>query len=393
MFRYTLLVLLAFIPLGCRSSMGTRKDASPGTEAGTADTTPDSLISSDGARLDLPAADAMPAVGVPKGFRINNHSNRTIYLQTDFPVDCQMSVFSEWETCTYFHSCLLLCPEVKQNCCVACEQNLELYAVPAGQTRAIPWDGRIFVKQAGLCSECLCDQAFPVTGGDYLASARVYTDYQCMPSGCKTTSDGIIQMATTVGPYVSTKVPFSLPFAGEEVVITITQLSFQDAGATDAPASSEIPDGHPAVDKPTTDKPADSSLADTARDLGPDVARAALSDVTGRTFKLSANEALPDAGLDGRSCSTSNPGAVYRLSFSADGTTVTIERTDGPQETPLTGTLRTTPSAGLNYDLKPTFAGGSLVVLRYGGDLIAQLAIFGSGAPVMWCIESPMRPV
>jgi hypothetical protein len=368
--------------------MGTRKDASPGTEAGTPYPTPDALISSDGTPLDLPTADAMPAVGVPKAFRVENHSNRTIYLQTDFPVDCQMSVFSEWQTCTYFHSCLLLCPEVKQNCCVACEQNLELYAVPAGQSRSIPWDGRIFVKQSGLCSDCLCDQAFPVTGGDFMAMARVYTDYQCMPSGCQTTPDGIIRMANTVGSYFSTKVPFSLPFAGQEVVITITQLPFQDAGSTDTPASNEITDG-----KLAADTPADPSRADTARDLASDVARAALSDVAGRAFKLSANEALPDAGLDGRSCSTSNPGAVYRLSFSADGTTVTIERTDGPQEAMLTGTLRTTPSAGLSYDLKPTFAGGSLVIQRYGGDLIGQLAILGSGVPVIWCIESPMMPM
>jgi hypothetical protein len=271
---------------------------------------------------------------------------------------------------------------------VACEQNLELYAIPAGQSRSIPWDGHIFLKQRGLCSECLCDQPFAVTGGDFTAAVRVYTDYQCMPSGCKTTSDGIIQMANTAGPYVSTTVPFSVPFADQEVVIAVTQVPILDAGARDTPASHETPDGTPAADRPAA-----SSPADAARDLVSEPARAALSDLAGRTYQIAASESLPDASLYGRSCGAGNPGAVYRLQFSDDGIRVTIERTDGPEEALLTGTVRTDSSAVLIYDLPPTFAGGLLTISREDGNLIGQLAILGSGVPVIWCVEAPMRPV
>lgn len=382
------LLVLLLIPLGCRTSMDTRRDASPGTEGGTAVTMPDALVPSDVARADLPAPDVGPAV--PKAFRVENHSDRTIYLQTDFPVDCQMASAAGWRSCTYFHSCSFLCSQViDKQCCVECERNLELYEIPAGQGRSIPWDGRIFTRQSDPCSQCQCDQPLSVEGGSFVAAARISLAYQCMPSGCQTSSDGIIRMATAAGPSSAYKVPFSIPFAGQEVVIDVTQLP--DAGV-DAGAP-EVPSSHVTFDsKPAMDTPADSPLADSARDGGSEVAPFSPSDVAGRTFELSANDALPDASLTGRSCMTSNPGAHYAVTFSKDGAKVTIERTDPIQEKILTGTLQPNSSSTLTYKIDNAFAGGTLRIRREGGDLIGQLVLYGSGVPVIWCIESPMRP-
>jgi hypothetical protein len=44
-------------------------------------------------------------------------------------------------------------------------------------------------------------------------------------------------------------------------------------------------------------------------------------------------------------------------------------------------------------DLTPTFAGGELNIRREEESLIGELVIYGSGAPVVWCIESPLRPL
>lgn len=385
MSKNRLLVLLVLIPLGCRTSMGKTKDASPGAEAGAAATLPDALVPSDAARPDL------PAVGVPKAFRIENHSDRTIYLQTDLPVACQMASAAGWQRCTYFQSCAFLCSQViNRQCCVECERNLELYEIPAGQGRSIPWDGRIFTKQADPCAECECDQPLSVEGGSFVAAARISLAYQCMPSGCQTSSDGIIRMATAAGPSSSYEVPFSIPFAGQEVVIDVTKLPEPgpDAGAPEVPPSHVTFDSQPAMDTP-----ADSPLADSARDGGSEVAPFSPSDVAGRTFGLSANDALPDAGLSGRSCATSKPGANYALTFSSDGTKVSIRRTDPIQEVDMTGTLQTGSSSTLAYSIDNAFAGGTLRIRREGGGLIGQLVLYGSGVPVIWCIESPMRPV
>jgi hypothetical protein len=346
-------------------------------------------MAADAPGLDLFSADTSTALGVPKAFRIENHTNHAIYLQADAPVDCQVGGTSGWQSCTYFHSCTRLCPQVqeKQSCCVYCEQSLGVYAIPAGQGRSIPWDGLIFVRQTGTCSECQCDQPIPVTGGDFEATARIYIDYTCRPGICTIPPDGFINTATTVGSYLSFRVPFSVPFAGEELVIDVSQASPLDASPPDVPVG---PDSKTAVDSP-----ADFFVIDTAstRDLTPQPTRATPADLAGRQFTIAADEALPDASLYGRSCGTSNPGAHYRLTFSDDGTHVTVVRADPIQETILTGTLGTGSSTTLDYELTPTFAGGSLSIRREGNDLIGNLSIHGSGVPVIWCIESPMRPV
>jgi len=173
----------------------------------------------------------------------------------------------------------------------------------------------------------------------------------------------------------------------DAAVIEVVQPPVLDAGAPDAPANKEAPDSNPSLDTPV-----DSLAPDTARDLGSEAMSAVLSEVAGGTFKISASEALPDASLSGRSCGTSNPGATYALTFSEDGTKVTIVRTDPVQEMILKGTLQASSSSTLTYNLDNAFAGGALSIRREGGNLIGELVLYGSGVPVLWCIESPMRP-
>jgi hypothetical protein len=374
-----ILAFLAFATLGCRTSMNKRPDASPGPETGIADAAVDARNAPDVARPDLPTADTLVATGMPKAFRVVNRSDRTVYVKSKYDLGCDVHDFSGSMPCTYFRSCSPLCSQVQdvQTCCVECEQDLTLYPIPAGQSLLMFWDGTFFVKQTSPCTDCQCD--LPRTGisATFEVTARIYTSYSCMPSGCKTIPDGMLDLAMPTGAFRTATTRFSVPSADEEVVL-IAELPDQDASTTDAPAK---------------EAPADATSAlDARRDWGADTSKTLLSEVSGRSFQIATSEALPDAGIDGRSCATSHPGAVYRLTFSDDGAKVTVVRTDPVQEPDLTGTL-TKSSSNLVYDLKPAFAGASLLVRRDGGNLIGELVMNGSGFPVIWCIESPMRPM
>jgi hypothetical protein len=207
----------------------------------------------------------------------------------------------------------------------------------------------------------------------------------------KDASPGIEAGSSDVASDTTVTVDVSHPdlSVNDAVAVEAPQFPLPDASTPDAlPDVPVSPDSNPIVDTST-----DSSPADSTRDLAAETVRTLLADVAGRTFQIAADETIPDAGLYGRTCGNSNPGAVYRLGFAAEGAKVTIVRTDDTQEVILTGNLKTTSSSSLSYDLAPTFAGGTLSLRRDGDGLIGQLAILGSGVPVIWCIESPMRPV
>lgn len=373
------LALLAFAALACRTSMNKRQDANP--EAGLTNASPDVLNAPDLPRPDSNGADT-GTEGVPKAFRIENRTVRTVYMKREYHLVGRSLSASGAPDCTYYHSCSLLCPLVqdKQACCVACEQDAMLYEIPAGQSRSIPWDGHIFVKQTGPCSQCQCDQPLAATDGWFVVSADFYPAYRCLPSGCQSRADGTIEMALPTGDVSTTTMGFRIPSSNEEVIII--------AGPDGRSTPDALPDGKPAMDSPP-----DSPASDMARDVVADTSGALLAEVSGHPFQIAAADALPDASLYGRSCATSKPGAVYRLTFSEDGAKVTIVRTDPVQETVLNGTLRTNSATRLGYDLDHTTAGGELSIRRDGDNLIGQLVLFGSGVPVIWCVESPMRPI
>jgi hypothetical protein len=397
--------------VACRSPLSARKDAGTRADARVEDTLPDlpreaaappDIPQQDTAAPDLPAKDlGAPDLAkvTPKAFRFENHTDRTAYIQVDSPVGCRMQNASGWQACNYFDlGCLFHCDAVQvgEYCCVSCEQLLALYAIPPGASRSLPWNGNLHAKATGNCAACECQQATPVPSGDFEASARVYADYACMPSGCQTTSDGKLEMASPVGSYASIAVPFGVPYLAEEVVLDITWLPpTADAGTPpDTLTRDATPAGEPTADAPTS---SDSALADmsSARDANSEPSRVTLADLAGRTYQIAAIDTLPDASLGGRACGVSNPGAVYNLVFSADGSTVSIVRVDGPQEMILKGSLMQPPASAsrVDYNIDNAFAGGELSIRAEGSTFFALLVLYGSGVPVLWCIDSPMTPV
>ena len=67
-------------------------------------------------------------------------------------------------------------------------------------------------------------------------------------------------------------------------------------------------------------------------------------------------------------------------------------RSDPVQEVILEGTLTQASDSGLVYSVKIDPTGGELLVRRDNGVLTGQLIWFGSGRPVIACIDSPMAP-
>ena len=107
------------------------------------------------------------------------------------------------------------------------------------------------------------------------------------------------------------------------------------------------------------------------------------------------NTSTKHASVYDRACSGSNPGAIYDLIFSADATQVSIVRVDDPQAVTLTALLMQQPSLSshIDYNIENAFAGGQLSIRAEGSTFIALLVLYGSGVPVIWCIDSPMTPV
>jgi hypothetical protein len=98
----------------------------------------------------------------------------------------------------------------------------------------------------------------------------------------------------------------------------------------------------------------------------------------------------PDASVDGRSCKPGDGVATYELRFSSDGASVTIVSGILSQEPSLTGTRREQSATRSRYTLDNAFASGELVLWPDGsGGLVAGLTIFGSGVPVVFCLEAP----
>lgn len=113
-------------------------------------------------------------------------------------------------------------------------------------------------------------------------------------------------------------------------------------------------------------------------------------EIPGHTFQVAAGNTAPDASAwFGGACKAPNQTAAYSLTFSADGTKVHIVRTDPVQEATLDGTLVSQTDTRLRYTIN-TGLGGALVVWKESGTLVAQFELYGSGVPVVQCIQSPM---
>jgi hypothetical protein len=113
-----------------------------------------------------------------------------------------------------------------------------------------------------------------------------------------------------------------------------------------------------------------------------------LDSLPGGTFEISASRSEP---IDS-TCSPPDPAAVYSLTFSADGTTVSAVRRDQPDEVVLNGTRVESTDTRVRYGIDDGWTGGDLVVELVSGIVVAELVMYGSGVPIIWCIRAPLEP-
>jgi len=253
---------------------------------------------------------------------------------------------------------------------------LAVIAISPGDSRLVPWQGSTYTQILPPGATCACQEESAVQSGTFEAYTQVFADYQCSPAPCKTAPDGTITMASPHGGAVAVSTTFTVPYASDEVVLVITSLPTTDAGAPQDLAAQDV-----AV-------PDLSSLSDSI----PDGFSAPFADVPGHTFEIAASHTAPDASSKlGWACNPADPNATYRLTFSDDGTKVTIVRSDPVQEPIMEGTLTQSSDSRLVYAIKISPADGELSLRRDNGVLTAQLSRFGSGVPVIACIDSPMR--
>jgi hypothetical protein len=352
---------LLLLPTACKTALTVHRDAGQARK---------DVATPDPAAKDLGSPDE--TTGVPSGFRFENHTQQTVYVRVDSPVACRMQTASGWQDCSFFElSCMLPCADVQvsQACCVQCGQLAPaLYAIPLGGSRTVPWTGNLYTKTTGLCLDCECSEEGPAANGELQASARVFADYECSFGPCQTSPDGKIEMASPRGSASELTVPFTVPMADDLVIIAITALPTNDAAVTPDAASVDV-------------RP--------AKEAGTDLLPGPFADLPGQVFRIAANAANPDASLDGRSCKPADDTEVYLITFADDGWSVSIQ----PgilQEEPLLGTLKEETGTRLRYDID-AFAGGELEIHPDGsGGLVARLAIFGSGVPVVLCMEAPL---
>jgi len=364
---------------GCRSSLTARRDAGRPLDDGAADlaaTPPTDMAPDLPLARDLLAPDQTDVARVPERFRLVNHTKGVAYVQMHDPVACRRDTPSGWEVCSFFRSgCLFACDSIPASgdCCVYCERPLPaLFAIPPGESQAVPWDGRMRTTRTGPCTECQCRQEMAIESASFEASARVFADYQCSPLPCETGPDGVITHAEPRGEAIDVTTLFGVPCPGDEVILDIVALPASDGGTGEDLAAVDL-----AV---APDHPADAVLP-------------GFPEIPGRTFAIAADATPPDAmAAFGSACRPSDRSARYELRFSADGRSVSIVRTDPVQEQVLTGTLSQQVDSRLVYEIDNAFAGGELVVWRDNGALIGRLSLFGSGVPVIWCIEAPMTP-
>ena len=364
---------LSLLVVGCRSPMSARRDASVVTDARLTDVLPD--VSPNAVSDAEPTHGADATVSPPKAFRFINETGRPAYISLSPAVACRtLDSAGGWLDCGFWRDqCSLSCDGLAAglSCCAMCDQPLpKVLYVPAGQSVSIAWDGKIFIKDATLCSACACEHGTSIPAGSYQAQAFAFPGYRCESGDCLPGSDGVIDKASPTGASTAITSSFSIPpFDGDEIILDINILSVPDA-AIAADGSADMP-----------------SPKDAVQDAVPTT----LDGLPGHTFEIAAADTPPDASVQGSVvCKAGDTSAHYALAFSSDGSKVQITRTDPVQEQIVNGTLLSRSDTRLVYDLTNLFAGGQLTVQMVDGKLVAQYVVFGSGVPVINCIQATM---
>ena len=392
--RFVWVAVLAALPVACTKPLSVRRDAGAAQDTRREDAAadlpveaaaPPDLPADRAALRDLAAPDLVDGGGSPKRFRIENQTDRTAYVTVDPTVACHILADAGWIDCSFFAlSCLWPCTTVPASgdCCVLCERPLPaVYPIAPGESRALPWDGRLYAQATGTCSACNCQQETTVQIGWFEASLAVYADYLCSPGPCANAPDGSISLAYPRGSSITVTTRFAVPYADEDVVLAIISVPTTDAGMGPDLGPPDLAQ----ADLAPTDL---GAMADRATDALP----APFIEIPGHTYQIAASNTAPDASARSWNwpCTPHDASATYDLVFAADGSTVHIVRTDPVQEETMDGDLSEASDSQLVYTIDNHWAGAELVVRIDNDTLVAQLAIFGSGLPVVSCIESPM---
>jgi hypothetical protein len=237
----------------------------------------------------------------------------------------------------------------------------------------VSWDGNLRASITGACSACECESTTPAASGPYQASTHAYPAYTCQQPSCSADGSGLIAMAIPDGAETRIVTSFSIPGPDPKVVLVIDTLRGLDASAPPDTAPADLVVTH-----------------DTLPDGIPDTFTA----LPGHSFEITANVTPPDASAPrGYPCQNSYPEVVYDMTFSDDGRRVHLTSDNVPNHATMDGLLTSASSTRLVYSIDDGWAGAELDVRLDGGTLVGQLSIFGSGVPVIFCMESAMQPL
>lgn len=142
------------------------------------------------------------------------------------------------------------------------------------------------------------------------------------------------------------------------------------------------------ADVVTTD--AASDVRDSA---GPDAANrtdareVAADPFAGRTFRI---DDMNPAPTPDPTCKPSGPASAAQLTFSSDINTLTGVASSGSTAFRFNATVGP-ESNKLTYHIT-NLTGGEVFFERDQGIYVAQVVLFGSGVPVMWCLRGALMP-
>jgi hypothetical protein len=142
---------------------------------------------------------------------------------------------------------------------------------------------------------------------------------------------------------------------------------------------------------------ADVATADAASDVrdsaGPDAAsftdarEVAADPFAGRTFRI---DDMNPAPTPDPACKPSGPASAAQLTFSSDVITLTGVASSGSTAFRFSATIGP-ESNKLTYHVT-NLTGGQVFFERDQGVYVAQVVLFGSGVPVMWCLRGALVP-
>jgi hypothetical protein len=164
---------------------------------------------------------------------------------------------------------------------------------------------------------------------------------------------------------------------------TVAELSARDATVAELPAR----------DATIADAATVEGAPDVRDSAGPDAAgftdtrEVAADPFAGRTFRI---DDMNPAPTPDPTCKPSGPASAAQLTFSSDLTTLTGVASSG--STAFRFSATTGPEAHRVTYHVTSLTGGQVFFEHDLGVYVAQVVLYGSGVPVMWCLRGALMP-